>query len=66
MSFVNTFDNHANCLIPSTRKFKQLLNPVNAEELEELARLSASVTRQNFGHTMRLFAPLYLSNEYLN
>ncbi|MEC7356988.1 MAG: 2-iminoacetate synthase ThiH [Verrucomicrobiota bacterium] len=66
MSFVNTFDNRANCLIPSTRKFKQLLNPVNAEELEELARISASVTRQNFGHTMRLFAPLYLSNECVN
>lgn len=66
MSFVNTFDNHDNCLIPSTRKFKQLLSPVNAEELEELARLSASITKQHFGHTMRLFAPLYLSNECVN
>ncbi|MFL2479002.1 MAG: 2-iminoacetate synthase ThiH [Verrucomicrobiales bacterium] len=66
MSFVNTFDNHDNCLIPSTRKFKQLLSPVNAEELEELAQLSASITKQHFGHTMRLFAPLYLSNECVN
>jgi len=66
MSFVNTFDNHTNCQIPVLEKFKRLLNPVNAEELEKLAQLSAEITRQNFGYTMRLFAPLYLSNECIN
>ena len=66
MSFVNTFDNHTNCQIPVLEKFKRLLNPVNAEEFEKLAQLSAEITRQNFGYTMRLFAPLYLSNECIN
>jgi len=66
MSFVNTFDNHTNCQIPVLEKFKRLLNPVNDEEFEKLAQLSAKITRQNFGYTMRLFAPLYLSNECIN
>ena len=66
MSFVKTFDNHANCLGPLMKKFKGLLQPVNAEEFENLAHLSANITRQQFGYTMRLFAPLYLSNECIN
>ena len=66
MSFVNTFDNHTNCQIPVLEKFKRLLNPVNDEEFEKLAQLSTKITRQNFGYTMRLFAPLYLSNECIN
>ncbi|MEE3175938.1 MAG: radical SAM protein, partial [Verrucomicrobiota bacterium] len=66
MSFVNTFDNHTNCQIPVLEKFKRLLKPVNSGEFEKLAQLSAKKTRQNFGYTMRLFAPLYLSNECIN
>lgn len=66
MSFVKTFDNHANCLSPLMKKFKGLLQPINAEEFENLAHLSANITRQQFGYTMRLFAPLYLSNECIN
>ena len=66
MSFVNTFDNHTNCQIPVLEKFNRLLKPVNDEEFEKLAQLSAKITRQNFGYTMRLFAPLYLSNECIN
>ena len=66
MSFVNTFDNHTDCQIPVLEKFKRLLNPVKAEEFEKLAQLSAEITRQKFGYTMRLFAPLYLSNECIN
>src|SRR6059036_2504939 len=31
-----------------------------------MAQTSRSLTLQNFGHTMRLFAPLYLSNECIN
>jgi len=48
------------------KKFKGLLQPINAEEFENLAHLSANITRQQFGYTMRLFAPLYLSNECIN
>lgn len=34
--------------------------------LEELAEQARGETRKNFGRTMRLFAPLYLSNECVN
>ncbi|MGF1678297.1 MAG: 2-iminoacetate synthase ThiH [Candidatus Methylacidiphilales bacterium] len=45
-------------------RFEQLLN--EATPLEELARESSRLTRQYFGRTMRLFAPLYVSNECIN
>ena len=66
MSFVNTFDNQTNCPTPLMQKFKGLLQPISDKELEKLAHLSSSITRQHFGYTMRLFAPLYLSNECIN
>jgi len=34
--------------------------------LETLARRSQALTRQHFGRTMRIFAPLYVSNECVN
>lgn len=34
--------------------------------MEALARQSQMITRRHFGKTMRLFAPLYLSNECVN
>jgi len=51
---------------PELRAFSRLLEPCSDRELEELARRSASVTRRHFGRTMRMFAPLYLSNECIN
>ncbi len=47
-------------------KFRSLLRPMDKGQLEELARKSARITRQQFGRTIRLFAPLYLSNECVN
>lgn len=38
----------------------------STDALESLARQSQQVTRRHFGRTMRLFAPLYLSNECVN
>jgi len=35
-------------------------------DLQALAAESSALTRQHFGRTMRLFAPLYLSNECIN
>jgi 2-iminoacetate synthase len=49
---------------PLMRKFERLLDP--AQELEPLAVEAHRLTRQYFGRTMRLFAPLYLSNECVN
>lgn len=49
---------------PAVREFSRLLEP--ALDLEELAAQAQKLTRQHFGRTMRLFAPLYLSNECVN
>jgi 2-iminoacetate synthase len=40
-----------------------LLSPAAAERLEDLAAAAHDLTIQRFGRTVRLFAPLYLSNE---
>jgi 2-iminoacetate synthase len=40
-----------------------LLSPAAAGRLEDLARAAHRTTVQRFGRVMRLFAPLYLSNE---
>ena len=48
------------------RKLAGLLEPLAEPRLAQLARESASITRRHFGRTIRLFAPLYLSNECIN
>ena len=49
---------------PLMRRLERMLLPTNA--LEKMARESLQITRRHFGKTMRLFAPLYLSNECVN
>jgi 2-iminoacetate synthase len=46
--------------------FAALLSPAAEQRLEELCRLSQSRTQRHFGRTIRMFAPLYLSNECIN
>ncbi len=46
--------------------FARLISPAAAELLEPLCQRSQALTRQRFGKTIRLFAPLYLSNECIN
>ncbi len=48
------------------RRFAALLEPKSDAELAALARESAAITRRHFGKAIRLFAPLYLSNECIN
>ena len=48
------------------RRFLQLVSEETGGPLEALARQSQQVTRRHFGKTMRLFAPLYVSNECVN
>ena len=48
------------------RRFLQLISEETGGPLEALARQSQQVTRRHFGKTMRLFAPLYVSNECVN
>ena len=46
--------------------FARLLSPAAGGMVEAMAARSAAVTRQRFGRVIRLFAPLYLSNECIN
>jgi len=50
----------------SLNDFVHLISPAASEDLEQLAEKSKRLTQQRFGKTMRLFAPLYLSNECIN
>ena len=47
-------------------EFAALISPAAEKFLEPMARISSATTQKYFGRTMRLFAPLYLSNECVN
>src|SRR4029077_12893463 len=66
MSFANTLDNLALQKSPLVQRFERLIAPKSGSQLEVMAQTSRGLTLQNFGRTMRLFAPLYLSNECIN
>jgi 2-iminoacetate synthase len=51
---------------PALDDFARLISPAAGPFLEEMARRSQALTRRRFGQVMRLFAPLYLSNECIN
>ena len=50
----------------SLEDFALLISPAAGHWLEFLCRRSQALTRQRFGKVIRLFAPLYLSNECIN
>ena len=66
MSFVEILDNLALKKSELVERFEHLITPKSDQQLEAMAQASSSLTLQNFGRTMRLFAPLYLSNECIN
>src|SRR5438046_6243552 len=66
MSFIETLDNLALKKSELVERFENLIAPKSDQALEAMAQVSRSLTRQNFGRTMRLFAPLYRSNECIN
>lgn len=51
---------------PNVRRFLQLMEPCSDEQLEAMARESQALTRQYFGKTIHMFAPIYVSNECIN
>jgi 2-iminoacetate synthase len=53
-------------LTPTLQRFQSLLEPIDDAQLSRLAAQSAAITRRHFGKAIRLFAPLYLSNECIN
>src|ERR1043165_2533370 len=66
MSFAEVLDSMALRKSPLLRRFHSLISPKSDTELETLAQQAHALTLKNFGRTMRLFAPLYLSNECIN
>jgi len=50
----------------SLTDFARLISPAASELLETLSKRSHQLTQQRFGKVIRLFAPLYLSNECIN
>src|SRR5882757_10483643 len=66
MSFSETFRDPELLNNRILRRFASLLEPKTVDELETMAADAEKLTRQFFGRTMRLFAPLYLSNECVN
>ncbi|MBO57019.1 MAG: 2-iminoacetate synthase ThiH, partial [Verrucomicrobiales bacterium] len=51
---------------PGLADLAALLSPAAAVQLEPLAKRAHRLTQQRFGRVIRLFAPLYLSNECIN
>ena len=66
MSFAEILDNLPLEKSPLVRRFEDLIAPKSDPALEVMAQTAHALTLQNFGRTMRLFAPLYLSNECIN
>jgi 2-iminoacetate synthase len=50
----------------SLSDFSDLISPAAGELLETMGRRAHALTKQRFGKVIRLFAPLYLSNECIN
>lgn len=50
----------------SLADFATLISPAATELLEPMGRRAHALTQQRFGKVIRLFAPLYLSNECIN
>jgi 2-iminoacetate synthase len=53
-------------LTPAVAAFARDLAEIDDPALETMARRARAVSRRHFGRAMRLFAPLYLSNECIN
>lgn len=66
MAFAEIFPKLLERPTPLMRRFGQLISEETGGPLEALARRSQQTTRRHFGKTMRLFAPLYVSNECVN
>lgn len=66
MSFAQLLDNLPLQKSRLLHRFEDLITTTSGADLESLAQESRALTLQNFGRTMRLFAPLYLSNECIN
>lgn len=51
---------------PDLEDFKALISPKAKAYLEPMAQKSKTLTKNRFGNTMQMYAPMYLSNECQN
>lgn len=65
-TFIPTLDALPARKSPLMERFAGLLEAKGPAQIEAMAKESRMITRRNFGRTMRLFAPLYVSNECVN
>jgi 2-iminoacetate synthase len=66
MTFATLLQNPSRRLSRALIEFSRRLEPIDDAGLSEMARHSQTISRRFFGRTMRLFAPLYFSNECIN
>ena len=66
MAFADTLDALPLTRSEAVRGFEALIADNSDSEMEAIAQEAHAATLKNFGRTMRLFAPLYLSNECVN
>ncbi len=66
MSFAAELDQLPSVASPALRRFATLLAREDDASFAAMAEEARELTRRNFGRTMRMFAPLYLSNECIN
>lgn len=66
MSFVDRFNQGVEADSLLINKFAEIISHHSTEQLEQYAQESSILTKERFGSTMRMFAPLYLSNECVN
>jgi 2-iminoacetate synthase len=66
MTFATLLKNQSRPRSRVIAEFAERLEPVDDAGLSNMARQSQTVSRRFFGRTIRLFAPLYFSNECIN
>jgi 2-iminoacetate synthase len=66
MSFSEILDNLSTSRSPLLKRFEALIAPQPTARLAQMTTQARALTFQHFGRTMRMFAPLYLSNECIN
>src|SRR5258708_13276747 len=66
MTFATLLKNPSRRVSRALTEFSRRLEPIDDAGLSNMAQQSQAISRRFFGRTMRLFAPLYFSNECIN
>lgn len=61
MSFLEYYQNLSES-DPDVSRLRTLLSPKTEDNLEDMARTAQEITLRNFGRTIQLYTPMYLSN----